>query len=201
MTVGINGSSSPKPEVFPAGLRVLVIDDDATWLKFLEKMLKKCSYEGPPSPLIPPEIASHVLEGVNLCDGILRNLFCAIDSCKLRVGLKVQKDFAKDRVCMAVLLIPNSVGSVSHLRSAFERPTHNASFLISTKSSGQGSYFGCGLISSRYCLESSLNHTKTTGKVLLCRHAERSTESKLAKSEVVKAAGGVGMISETSILQ
>ncbi|KAJ9547807.1 hypothetical protein OSB04_020350 [Centaurea solstitialis] len=31
---------------------------------------------GPPSPLIPPEIASHVLEGVNLCDGILRNLFC-----------------------------------------------------------------------------------------------------------------------------
>lgn len=30
---------------------------------------------GPPSPIIPPEIASHVLEGVNLCDGILRNLF------------------------------------------------------------------------------------------------------------------------------
>jgi hypothetical protein len=30
---------------------------------------------GPPSPLIPPEIASHVLEGVDLCDGILRNLF------------------------------------------------------------------------------------------------------------------------------
>lgn len=30
---------------------------------------------GPPSPIIPPEIASHVLEGVDLCDGILRNLF------------------------------------------------------------------------------------------------------------------------------
>lgn len=30
---------------------------------------------GPPSPLIPPEIASHVLEGVDICDGILRNLF------------------------------------------------------------------------------------------------------------------------------
>ena len=30
---------------------------------------------GPPSPLIPQEIASHVLEGVDLCDGILRNLF------------------------------------------------------------------------------------------------------------------------------
>ncbi|XP_071706065.1 subtilisin-like serine-protease S [Rutidosis leptorrhynchoides] len=47
---------------------------------------------------------------------------------------------------------------------------------------------------SSYCLESSLNYTKTRGKVLLCRHAERSTESKLAKSEVVKAAGGIGMI-------
>ncbi|XVE85225.1 hypothetical protein DITRI_Ditri17bG0074600 [Diplodiscus trichospermus] len=30
---------------FPAGLRVLVVDDDLTWLKILEKMLKKCSYE------------------------------------------------------------------------------------------------------------------------------------------------------------
>ncbi|EEF33311.1 conserved hypothetical protein [Ricinus communis] len=33
---------------------------------------------GPPSPLIPPEIASHVLEGVNLCDRILRNLFLCL---------------------------------------------------------------------------------------------------------------------------
>ncbi|XP_051124752.1 uncharacterized protein LOC127247088 isoform X2 [Andrographis paniculata] len=33
---------------------------------------------GPPSPIIPPEIASHVLEGVNLCDGILRNLFLCL---------------------------------------------------------------------------------------------------------------------------
>lgn len=30
---------------------------------------------GPPSPIVPPEIASHVLQGVDLCDGILRNLF------------------------------------------------------------------------------------------------------------------------------
>ncbi|PKA47552.1 hypothetical protein AXF42_Ash014748 [Apostasia shenzhenica] len=30
---------------------------------------------GPPSPRIPPEIASHVLEGVELCDRILRNFF------------------------------------------------------------------------------------------------------------------------------
>lgn len=33
---------------------------------------------GPPSPVIPPEIASHVLEGDDLCDGILRNLFLCI---------------------------------------------------------------------------------------------------------------------------
>lgn len=37
---------------------------------------------GPPSPVIPPEIASHVLEGVDLCDGILRNLFL----CKLLIS-------------------------------------------------------------------------------------------------------------------
>ncbi|XP_024019280.1 uncharacterized protein LOC21392353 isoform X1 [Morus notabilis] len=33
---------------------------------------------GPPSPIIPPEIASHVLEGVELCDGLLRNLFLCL---------------------------------------------------------------------------------------------------------------------------
>ncbi|KAF8399866.1 hypothetical protein HHK36_015737 [Tetracentron sinense] len=40
-----NGFSSPRTDAFPAGLRVLVVDDDPTWLKILEKMLKKCSYE------------------------------------------------------------------------------------------------------------------------------------------------------------
>ncbi|XP_078157238.1 uncharacterized protein LOC144553041 [Carex rostrata] len=33
---------------------------------------------GPPSPIIPPEIASHVLEGVDICDGILKNLFLCL---------------------------------------------------------------------------------------------------------------------------
>ncbi|XP_076960221.1 two-component response regulator ARR11-like isoform X2 [Bidens hawaiensis] len=45
MTEGLHGFSSPRADVFPAGLRVLVVDDDPTWLKILEKMLKKCSYE------------------------------------------------------------------------------------------------------------------------------------------------------------
>ncbi|XP_059633601.1 two-component response regulator ARR11-like [Cornus florida] len=40
-----SGFSSPRADTFPAGLRVLVVDDDLTWLKILEKMLKKCSYE------------------------------------------------------------------------------------------------------------------------------------------------------------
>ncbi|KAI8528066.1 hypothetical protein RHMOL_Rhmol12G0122400 [Rhododendron molle] len=37
--------SSPRTDSFPAGLRVLVVDDDLAWLRILEKMLKKCSYE------------------------------------------------------------------------------------------------------------------------------------------------------------
>ncbi|XP_060192912.1 subtilisin-like serine-protease S [Lycium barbarum] len=47
---------------------------------------------------------------------------------------------------------------------------------------------------SSYCLDSSLNRTKAKGKVLVCRHAGSSSESKLEKSMIVKKAGGVGMI-------
>ncbi|KAH1224182.1 Subtilisin-like protease SBT3.6 [Glycine max] len=47
---------------------------------------------------------------------------------------------------------------------------------------------------SSYCVDSSLNKTKAKGKVLVCRHAEYSGESKLEKSKIVKKAGGVGMI-------
>ncbi|KZV19416.1 hypothetical protein F511_08757 [Dorcoceras hygrometricum] len=45
-----------------------------------------------------------------------------------------------------------------------------------------------------YCLESSLDSTKAKNKVLVCRHAEGTIESKVAKSVVVQEAGGVGMI-------
>lgn len=34
------------PDQFPAGLRVLVVDDDPTCLMILEKMLRHCNYEG-----------------------------------------------------------------------------------------------------------------------------------------------------------
>jgi two-component response regulator (ARR-B family) len=33
-------------EQFPAGLRVLVVDDDITCLRLLEKMLCRCLYNG-----------------------------------------------------------------------------------------------------------------------------------------------------------
>jgi two-component response regulator (ARR-B family) len=31
---------------FPAGLRILVVDDDPTCLAILKKMLQQCSYQG-----------------------------------------------------------------------------------------------------------------------------------------------------------
>ncbi|KAK7262797.1 hypothetical protein RJT34_30378 [Clitoria ternatea] len=68
----------------------------------------------------------------------------------------------------------------------------NASTRIISASEARAGYFTP--YQSSYCLESSLNKTKTKGKVLVCRHAERSTESKVQKSKVVKEAGGVGMI-------
>ncbi|KAL3838804.1 hypothetical protein ACJIZ3_023395 [Penstemon smallii] len=68
----------------------------------------------------------------------------------------------------------------------------NASTRIISASEAYGGYFTP--YQSSYCLESSLNTTKTKDKVLVCRHAGSSTESKLAKGTVVKEAGGVGMI-------
>ncbi|KAK6288332.1 hypothetical protein POUND7_014511 [Theobroma cacao] len=68
----------------------------------------------------------------------------------------------------------------------------NASARIISASEAYAGYFTP--YQSSYCLESSLNITRVRGKVLVCRHAEGSSESKLAKSEVVKEAGGVGMI-------
>ncbi|KAH9766051.1 Two-component response regulator ARR2 [Citrus sinensis] len=49
--LGCCGSMSPASssvavsDQFPAGLRVLVVDDDPIWLRILEKMLRKCLYE------------------------------------------------------------------------------------------------------------------------------------------------------------
>ncbi|KAG6495599.1 hypothetical protein ZIOFF_043425 [Zingiber officinale] len=52
---------------------------------------------GPPSPIIPPEIASHVLEGVDLCDQVLRNFFLLIG-----VGLQINdvEPFCQDEIIL-----------------------------------------------------------------------------------------------------
>lgn len=42
---GGGGGDGGVPDQFPAGLRVLVVDDDPTCLKILEKMLRNCNYE------------------------------------------------------------------------------------------------------------------------------------------------------------
>ncbi|RCV31623.1 hypothetical protein SETIT_6G192800v2 [Setaria italica] len=48
---------------------------------------------GPTSPVIPKEIASHVLEGVELCDGILRNLFLCLE-------INVIEPFCQDEIVL-----------------------------------------------------------------------------------------------------
>ncbi|CAA2982722.1 subtilisin-like protease [Olea europaea subsp. europaea] len=63
---------------------------------------------------------------------------------------------------------------------------------IISASEAYGGYFTP--YQSSYCLDSSLNITKVRGNVLVCLHAGSSAESKLAKSAVVKEAGGVGMV-------
>lgn len=58
---------------------------------------------GPPSPIIPPEIASHVLQGADLCDGILRNLFLCLQIndiepfCQDEIGLYQQCAERRDK--------------------------------------------------------------------------------------------------------
>lgn len=39
-------TSGGKPEQFPEGLRVLVVDDDIICLRVVEQMLRKCMYQG-----------------------------------------------------------------------------------------------------------------------------------------------------------
>lgn len=45
-TASSYGSCRVDDEQFPAGLRVLVVDDDVTCLRILEHMLQRCRYHG-----------------------------------------------------------------------------------------------------------------------------------------------------------
>ncbi|XP_071913708.1 subtilisin-like serine-protease S isoform X2 [Coffea arabica] len=85
------------------------------------------------------------------------------------------------------------LGNRAHVTGESLTPLEmNASARIIPASEAYAGYFTP--YQSSYCLDSSLNSTKARGKVLVCRHSGSSTESKLAKSVVVKEAGGVGMI-------
>jgi two-component response regulator (ARR-B family) len=45
-TSPLNSGNNLISDQFPAGLRVLVVDDDPTCLMILERMLRFCLYEG-----------------------------------------------------------------------------------------------------------------------------------------------------------
>jgi len=47
---------------------------------------------------------------------------------------------------------------------------------------------------SSFCLNSSLDDSKVAGKILVCWHPADSSESRISKSQIVQAAGGVGVI-------
>ncbi|XP_009359651.1 subtilisin-like serine-protease S [Pyrus x bretschneideri] len=93
------------------------------------------------------------------------------------------RDFTSD------IILENGANFTGESLSLFEM---KASARIISASEANAGYFTP--YQSSYCLESSLNRTKARGKVLVCRHAESSTESKLTKSMLVKKAGGVGMV-------
>ncbi|GAU28082.1 hypothetical protein TSUD_223230, partial [Trifolium subterraneum] len=93
------------------------------------------------------------------------------------------RDFTSD------ILLGNGVHITGESLSLFET---NASRRIIPASEAFAGYFTP--YQSSYCLDSSLNKTKTKGKILVCRHDEGSMASKLEKSKVVKEAGGVGMV-------
>ncbi|XP_002528535.2 subtilisin-like serine-protease S isoform X1 [Ricinus communis] len=94
-----------------------------------------------------------------------------------------------DRDLASDIILGNAAKFSGESLSLFEM---NATARIISASQAYAGYFTP--YQSSFCLESSLNKTKARGKVLVCRHAESSTDSKLAKSSIVKEAGGVGMV-------
>ncbi|XP_034903639.1 subtilisin-like serine-protease S isoform X2 [Populus alba] len=95
----------------------------------------------------------------------------------------MDRDFASD------IVLGNDTKFTGESLSLFGM---NATARIISASEANAGYFTP--YQSSYCLDSSLNSTIARGKVLVCRIAEGSSESKLAKSKVVKEAGGVGMV-------
>lgn len=69
---------------FPAGLRVLAVDDDPLCLKVIEQMLKRCSYEG-----VGGASCTHSLNAAVLCMQLTKCCVCSDDMhhCLLSFGL------------------------------------------------------------------------------------------------------------------
>ncbi|WCJ32873.1 Subtilase family protein [Euphorbia peplus] len=94
-----------------------------------------------------------------------------------------------DRDFASEITLGNAANISGESLSLFEM---NTSATIISASEAYAGYFTP--YQSSFCLDSSLNSTKARGKVLVCRHAESSSESKVEKSKVVKEAGGIGMV-------
>ncbi|KAJ3707880.1 hypothetical protein LUZ61_011585 [Rhynchospora tenuis] len=71
---------------------------------------------------------------------------------------------------------------------------YNMSSSISTISASEANAAYFTPSQSSFCLDSSLNETKAKGKILVCRHSESSSDTRMEKSEIVKRAGASGMI-------
>ncbi|KAL5068574.1 hypothetical protein RYX36_019461 [Vicia faba] len=83
-------------------------------------------------------------------------------------------DFTSD------ILLGNGAKVIGESLSLFEM---NTSSRIISASQAFAGYFTP--YQSNYCLENSLNKTKTKGKVLVCRNVKSSTNSKVKKRKIV----------------
>ncbi|XP_038983926.1 subtilisin-like serine-protease S [Phoenix dactylifera] len=94
-----------------------------------------------------------------------------------------------DRDFATYILLGNGTSLMGESLNAFQMNTSARTISASEANAGYFTPY-----QSSFCLDSSLNRTKTRGKILICRHVDSSSESRVAKSLVVKQAGGVGMI-------
>ena len=67
---------------------------------------------GPPSPVVPPELASHVLDGLETCASSLRRLFHCESSSSWRNSLKGRWCGKLSLLCMCSIVIVIKIFSV-----------------------------------------------------------------------------------------
>jgi hypothetical protein len=78
---GVWKASDGASDQFPAGLRVLVVDDDPTCLVILEKMLRTCRYEGIYGDLCEFYFQKISLVSLNFMFLLWKTLFCLHFEC------------------------------------------------------------------------------------------------------------------------